>query len=152
VDIKGYELFSIGINPIVVLNVKDKKKDIQKYRDSTLYIIFSKPREPEDNDNEKIIVFGNYGPTLPQPREEETVLIFLKKHLKEGYFLVAGGSDGYIHLDTDSTEKLVELKKEIGLYREWCRQIKNVKLSKTMDSYYRKTLKFIKENIRGGQK
>ena len=148
VDIKGYELFSIGINPIVVLNVKDKEKDIWKYRDSTLYIIFSKPREPDDNDNEKKIVFGNYGPTTPQPREEETILIFLKKHLKEGYFLLAGGSYGYICLDTDSSEELIELKKEIELYREWCRQIKNVEIRKTMDSYYKKTLDFLEENIR----
>jgi len=152
VDIKGCELFSIGINPIVVLKGKIPEKNKQKDRDSTLYIIFSKPRESEDNDNEKIIVFGNYGPTPPQPREEKTVLIFLKKHLKEGYFLVVGGNYGYIHLDTDSTKELVELKKEIELYRKWCRQIKNVELSKIMDSYYQKTLKFIKENIRGGQK
>lgn len=148
VDIKGYELFSIGINPIVVLKGKIPEKSKQKYRDSTLYIIFSKPREPEDNDNEKIIVFGIAGPTTPQPREEETILIFLKKHLKEGYFLVAGGSEGYIHLDTDSTEELIELKKEIELYREWCRQIKNVELRKAMDSYYQKTLDFLEENNR----
>ena len=148
VDIKGYELFSIGINPIVVLNVKDKEKDIQKYRDSTLYIIFSRPRAPDDNDNEKKIVFGIAGPTTPKPREEEIVLIFLKKHLKEGYFGVASGSCGYIHLDTDSTEELVELKKEIGLYRKWCSQIKNVELRKAMDSYYQKTLDFLEENNR----
>lgn len=148
VDIKGYELFSIGINPIVVLNVKDKEKDIKKYRDSTFYLIFSKPREPEDNDNEKIIVFGNYGPTPPQPKEEETILIFLIKHLKEGCFGVASGSCGYIHLDTDSTEELVELKKELGLYRKWCKQIKNVEISKTMDSYYQKTLDFIEKKTK----
>ncbi|MEA3474852.1 MAG: hypothetical protein U9R23_00150 [Candidatus Cloacimonadota bacterium] len=148
VDIKGYELFSIGINPIVVLKGKIPEKSKQKDRDSTFYLLFSRIEEPTDKGNGKIIDVAIVGDTPPQPREEETVLIFLKKHLKEGYFLVAGGSDGYIHLDTDSTEKLIELKKEIELYREWCRQIKNVKISKTMNSYYLKTLEFLEENNR----
>ena len=148
VDIKGYELFSIGINPIVVLKGKIPEKSKQKDRDSTLYIIFSRIEEPTDKGNGKIIACDIVGPTLPQPKEEETILIFLIKHLKEGCFGVASGSCGYIHLDTDSTEELIELKKEIELYREWCRQIKNVELRQTMDSYYQKTLDFLEENNR----
>ena len=146
-DIRGFNR-KIRIVPLEVLKGQIAEERHEKGTSRKLDLLFAKREKPKG----KIVpvVVGGLG--KPEPKTEETALVFLKKRAKEGLCTVVAGKFGYLSMGTGAGEELAAFKKRIGLYQGWCKRIEDEKNRHAMEAYYQKALDFsAKQGERGSK-